>query len=184
MSLRAELLRLGLRLVVKPGNSPRVTIARLRERTARFARRAPMPPAGTETLRGELGGIAVLRVATPSANPERHILFLHGGGYVIGSPELYRHITWRFASAARARVAAIDYRLAPEHPFPAALDDAVAAWHGLLDEGAEPHSGRQRRDPSRRRRTDGRADAPGGMRGGTRNMAAHAACLACLRTDN
>jgi len=138
MSVRAELLRLGLRLLVKPGNSPRVTIARLRERTARFARRAPMPPAGTETLRGELGGIAALRVATPNANPERHILFLHGGGYVIGSPELYRHITWRFAAAARARVAAVDYRLAPEHPFPAALDDAAAAWHGLLDEGADP----------------------------------------------
>src|SRR5216684_9389187 len=103
MSVRAELLRLGLRLFVKPSNSPRVTIARLRERTARFARRAPMPPAGTETLRGELGGIAALRVATPNANPDRHILFLHGGGYVIGSPELYRHLIWRFASAARAR---------------------------------------------------------------------------------
>src|SRR6266567_6084448 len=124
MSLRAELLRLGLRLVVKPGNSPRVTIARLRERTARFARRAPMPPAGTETLRGELGGIAALRVATPNANPERHILFLHGGGYVIGSPELYRHITWRFAAAARARVAAVDYRLAPEHSYRFGLIDS------------------------------------------------------------
>src|SRR5438270_8606078 len=90
----------GLRLLVKPGNSPRVTIARLRERTARFARRAPMPPAGTETLRRELGGIAALRVATPDAHRDRHILFLHGGGYVIGSPELYRHITWRFAAAA------------------------------------------------------------------------------------
>src|SRR5260370_7896837 len=93
MSVRAELLRLGLRLFVKPSNSPRVTIARLRERTARFALRAPMPPAGTETLRGELGGIAALRVATPEANPDRHILLLHAGGYVIGPPQLYRHLT-------------------------------------------------------------------------------------------
>src|SRR5205085_11204560 len=66
------------------------------------------------------------------------ILFLHGGGYVSGSPKLYRHITWRIAAAAQARLAAIAYRLAPEHPFPAALDDAVAAWRGLLAEGAEP----------------------------------------------
>jgi acetyl esterase/lipase len=136
MSLRAELVRLGARLFLKPGNGHDVTIAKHRELTRRFERWVPMPPADTEMVRGRLGGVAALRVATPRSRPDRHILFLHGGGYVAGSPELYRHILWRFASAAGARVAAIDYRLAPEHPFPAALDDAVAAWQGLLDEGA------------------------------------------------
>jgi acetyl esterase/lipase len=64
------------------------------------------------------------------------VLFLHGGGFITGSPALYRHFTWRIASAARARVLFIDYRLAPEHPFPAALDDAVTAYNWLLANGA------------------------------------------------
>jgi monoterpene epsilon-lactone hydrolase len=56
---------------------------------------------------------------------------------VTGAPELYRHVLWRLADAAKAQVAAIDYRLAPEHPFPAAIDDAVAAWRALLSEGVD-----------------------------------------------
>ena len=69
---------------------------------------------------------------------DRQILYLHGGGYVIGSPSLYRHLTWRLASVARARLLAADYRLAPEHPFPAALDDAMAAYKWMLADGADP----------------------------------------------
>jgi len=57
---------------------------------------------------------------------------------VAGSPALYRHFTWRIATAMRATVLAIDYRLAPEHPFPAAVDDALAAYRWLLDGGAQP----------------------------------------------
>ena len=138
MSLRAELVRLGSRLFLKPRNSPAITIAQRRERTARLEGWVPMPPSDTEVAREQLGGVAALRVATPQSCADRHILFLHGGGYVSGSPQLYRHITWRFAAAAGARVAAIAYRLAPEHPFPAAIDDAVAAWRGHLDKGADP----------------------------------------------
>ena len=138
MSLRAEIVRLGLRWLMKPSLGPGVTIARRREQIANFERWVPMPPADSETVRGELGGVPALRVAMPASRPDRHILYLHGGGYVSGSPELYRHLLWRFAAAAAARVAAIAYRLAPEHPFPAALDDAVAAWRGLLDEGGDP----------------------------------------------
>src|SRR5712692_3028856 len=138
MSLRAELVRLGLHWLLKLSSDPRITIAQHRERIARFGRWVPMPLTGTETVRTELGGVPAVRVATPASRPDRHILFLHGGGYVSGSPELYRHITWRIAAATRARLVAIDYRLAPEHPFPAALDDAFAAWRALLAEGADP----------------------------------------------
>ncbi len=62
----------------------------------------------------------------------RVVLYLHGGGYFLSSPRAHRPLTTAFARAARARVFAPDYRLAPEHPFPAALDDALAAYRGLL----------------------------------------------------
>ena len=138
MSVRAELVRLGLRWLLKPGNGPDVTIIKRRQRIANFERWVPMPPGNTEIRRDRLGGVGALRIATPRSRADRHVLYLHGGGYVTGAPELYRHVLWRFAGAAAARLAAIKYRLAPEHPFPAALDDAVAAWRGLIAEGADP----------------------------------------------
>ncbi len=138
MSMRAELVRLGLRWFLKPTGRTGVAIVRRRAQIGNFERWVPLPPAATETVRGALGGVPAWRVATPRSRSDRHILFLHGGGYVSGSPELYRHVTWRFAETAAARVAAIGYRLAPEHPFPAALDDAAAAWHALLAEGVDP----------------------------------------------
>ena len=138
MSLRAEFVRLGLRWFMKRTNHPGVTIVRSREQTGNFQRWVPHPPANTEIDWGELSGIPALHVATPRSRPDRHVLYLHGGGYVTGSPELYRHVLWRLADAAEAQVAAVRYRLAPEHPFPAALDDALAAWRGLLAEGADP----------------------------------------------
>ncbi len=66
------------------------------------------------------------------------ILYLHGGGYVIGSMRSYRGFLSRISRAADARVLGLDYRLAPEFPFPAALDDAVVAYRWLLSQGVEP----------------------------------------------
>ena len=75
----------------------------------------------------------------PSAAREgAFVLYLHGGGYVIGSPRSHRHLAASIAVAARASVLLPDYRLAPEHPFPAALEDAVAAYRWLLDRGTAP----------------------------------------------
>jgi len=130
VSLRSELLRLGVRWFIKRRRRP--TVAAARQHILAAARWVPSPPAGTEVSAISAGGVAGEFVATPASRPDRHVLFLHGGGYVTGSPAIYRHFTWRIATAARARVAAIDYRLAPEHPFPAALDDALAAYEWLL----------------------------------------------------
>ena len=138
MSLQAELVRLGARLFIKRSTGPKVSIAERRRRLHAYERWIPSPPPAIETRERELGGIPAVRVVPAEAQCGQHILFLHGGGYVAGSPVLYRHLTWRFAMAAGAAVTAIDYRLAPEHPFPAALDDAVAAWRALLAEGADP----------------------------------------------
>jgi epsilon-lactone hydrolase len=68
----------------------------------------------------------------PGADSQRAILYLHGGGYVIGSLASHRSMVAELGRAARTRTLAIDYRLAPESPFPAAVDDALAAYRYLL----------------------------------------------------
>ncbi|MBV8116746.1 MAG: alpha/beta hydrolase [Candidatus Eremiobacteraeota bacterium] len=66
------------------------------------------------------------------------VYYLHGGGYVAGSPAMYRTLTGAFCRRCRVRVFALDYRLAPEHRFPAAVHDAVAGYRWLLDAGNKP----------------------------------------------
>ncbi|MPW16058.1 alpha/beta hydrolase fold domain-containing protein [Paraburkholderia sp. CNPSo 3157] len=68
------------------------------------------------------------------------ILYLHGGGYYFCSPQTHRAASFGLATRSDARVFSLDYRLAPEHPFPAALDDALAAYRHLLEEGTKPES--------------------------------------------
>ncbi|HEY2055764.1 MAG TPA: alpha/beta hydrolase [Solirubrobacterales bacterium] len=69
---------------------------------------------------------------------ERVVLYLHGGGYVIGSPPTWRCFAGRLSREANVRLLNFDYRLAPEHPYPAAVQDAVAAYRWLLREGWDP----------------------------------------------
>jgi len=71
----------------------------------------------------------------PGAMAGRVVLYLHGGGYVIGSPRSHRHLAAAIATAGQAAALLLDYRLAPEHPYPAAVDDAAAAYRWLLDQG-------------------------------------------------
>jgi acetyl esterase/lipase len=85
-----------------------------------------------------LGGVPCESCAPRAARPERTLLYFHGGGYVIGSIAGYRDLASRLAVAANARVVSVDYRLAPEHPFPAQQDDCLAAARALLAEGALP----------------------------------------------
>ncbi|MBV8138014.1 MAG: alpha/beta hydrolase [Deltaproteobacteria bacterium] len=74
----------------------------------------------------------------PGARAPRVILYLHGGGYVSGSIAVYRSLAARLSKAAKARVFSIDYRLAPEHPFPAAVEDSVASYRWLLGQKVKP----------------------------------------------
>src|SRR6202050_2503340 len=84
------------------------------------------------------GGVKAEWVTAPGAESTRAILYLHGGGYVIGSINTHRALAGRLSRAAKARVLLIDYRLAPEHPFPAAVDDSVAAYRWMLAQGLKP----------------------------------------------
>lgn len=79
-----------------------------------------------------IGGVPAI-VATPTAvQPDRHILYIHGGAYVVGSPRSHIGMCARLAKRAAATVSVIDYRLAPEHLYPAAIDDCVAAYRAII----------------------------------------------------
>lgn len=83
-------------------------------------------------------GVKAEWTSTPEADADSVILYLHGGGYVICSLDSHRHLVAEIGRASRARTFAIDYRLAPEHPFPAPVEDTVAAYRFLLDGGTKP----------------------------------------------
>ncbi|CAO4165304.1 alpha/beta hydrolase [Methylorubrum extorquens] len=83
-------------------------------------------------------GVPAEWTSTPAADGERVILFLHGGGYVSGSLKSHRHMVAQAGREALGRTLALGYRLAPEHPFPAALDDALTGYRFLLASGIAP----------------------------------------------
>ncbi|WP_096484321.1 alpha/beta hydrolase [Methylorubrum populi] len=84
-------------------------------------------------------GVRAEWTSTPAAGEDgRVVLFLHGGGYVSGSLTSHRHMVAQAGREAGARTLALDYRLAPEHPFPSALEDALAGYRFLLDAGIAP----------------------------------------------
>jgi len=124
--------------LVKPRLDPDPQIDLLRKSIESVHRFIPEPPRRTREVNLDAGGVKAIRTTTPRSLEERHILYLHGGGYVMGSPREYRDFLWRIAHVVSARVLCIWYRLAPEHPFPAALDDAVKAYCWLLAQGAAP----------------------------------------------
>jgi epsilon-lactone hydrolase len=86
----------------------------------------------------DAGGVSAEWIIPPGAEETRVVLYLHGGGYVVGSINTHRDLMARIARAAGARALGIDYRLAPEHPFPAAVEDATAAYRWLVSHGTAP----------------------------------------------
>lgn len=101
-----------------------------------------MPPVeGYEAEPARVGGIAGEWVRGKFVRrSDAAVLYLHGGGYAIGSPKSHRHMLGPLSADSGLPIFAADYRLAPEHPFPAAVDDALAAYRGLLDSGLKPEN--------------------------------------------
>ena len=118
--------------------TPRMSIALQRAwaNVASAATRAPRGCSATSTL---LGGVPALRLSPDNATAGRTILYFHGGGYVIGGPRSHGKLAAQIAHAARSEVWLADYRLAPEYPHPAALEDAVAAYRWLSGRGDGGH---------------------------------------------
>jgi acetyl esterase/lipase len=118
-------------LVARPVNSPQ-------EMRAIFEELAVKPTDDIKCEKITAGGVDAEWITAPGAAADRFVLYLHGGGYVIGSVNTHRDLMARVSRAAKARVLGLNYRLAPEHPFPAAVDDAVAGYKWLLAQGAKP----------------------------------------------
>ncbi len=95
-------------------------------------------PEGVSVEAEDAGGVPAEWVKAPGARGDTAFLYLHGGGYALGSLETGRHLAAAISEAAATRVLSLDYRLAPEHPFPAAVDDAVAGFRWLVERGTPP----------------------------------------------
>lgn len=95
-------------------------------------------PDGVTCTPVEAGGVSAEWSVAAGVDEAKVVLYVHGGGYVMGSAGSHRDVTGRLSKAAGARVLSLNYRLAPEHPFPAPVDDAVAAYRWLLAQGISP----------------------------------------------
>lgn len=125
-SYRARLFRASLARALPDADTP------IEERRAAMDRIDKLPrPRRVDYTDTTVGGVPAI-VATPRATPpERHILYIHGGAYLLGSPKSHIALAARLGRLARAVVTVIDYRLAPEHVYPAAINDCVAAYRDM-----------------------------------------------------
>jgi epsilon-lactone hydrolase len=97
----------------------------------------PLPAEVTVTA-AALGGVPTAEITVDGIEPRHVVLYFHGGVYVIGDAFLAADLASQVGRRARAKVISVDYRLAPEHPYPAAVDDALAAYQALLQDGIDP----------------------------------------------
>jgi len=118
---------------------PRGTLAETRAHAEEFFSKFQVSPE-LKVQAAEIGGVPGDWLTMPEAEPARVVLYIHGGAFIMGSVRGYRALTARLAKATRARTFVVEYRLAPEHPFPAAIEDATAAYAGLLKQGIAPTS--------------------------------------------
>jgi acetyl esterase/lipase len=114
--------------------SEELALPELRERYETLLATAPVP-GDAEITPVDAGGVAALRVRAPGTSESRTLVWLHSGGYLLGSAHGYRAFGYELSRAADATVLVVDYRLVPEHPHPAALDDTLAATEWALAQG-------------------------------------------------
>ncbi|WP_323035726.1 alpha/beta hydrolase fold domain-containing protein [Pararhodobacter sp.] len=128
-----QLCRLTIRRAFARQSDPVAT----RRAINRLSRLGAWSPPLSLSQEGRIGGVSGLWISNQRQN-DTVVLYFHGGAYLFGSPETHETMLAALAQRTRGWVFAPRYRLAPEHPFPAAFDDAVAAWDGLLARGYDP----------------------------------------------
>lgn len=140
-SLRQRLVKrllIGFLHRVRRGLSRDPTPERIRRDMSRFDQRMAGKVAHQTSAPVSVGDCEGVWVDAADGNPERFVLYLHGGAFVAESPHTHRALLAKLCRRARARGFYLSYRLAPEHPYPAASDDCLAAYRFLLGNGVDP----------------------------------------------
>ncbi|MDU9393926.1 alpha/beta hydrolase [Pseudomonas sp. zfem002] len=138
---KSRLVNLALRLLVKSGHGLNIDIGKLRKQFDRLDGQAPKAfPANVRRDAVNCNGVAAQWLTPTDCRPERVLLYIHGGAFVAYTPEVYAAMVASWCQPLKARALLVDYRLAPEHPFPAALNDALKAYRWLQNQGIRPEN--------------------------------------------
>lgn len=140
MSLQLTLINLLIRWQVKRKFRKNPDVQLLRPLMKQMEARSSKLPQDISVEYLNLGTVPAERLSAPGGRDDAAFLYIHGGGFVAGSPLTHRPLTWRLAKEIGVSVYAIDYRLAPEHCYPAGLDDCVTAYKALLEKGISAKS--------------------------------------------
>jgi epsilon-lactone hydrolase len=139
MSIRASLISFLMRRTVKAQlENIGDDVPAFRERMSSANGLMPKLPKDAIVEKIDVEGVDCEWVSVDGADPKRILMYLHGGGYVFGGFDSHRDLAYRLSSASGMKVLLVDYRLAPENQFPAAVEDATACYRWLLSQGYEP----------------------------------------------
>ena len=135
MSRRAKFVRWLTGKYIKGLDVPHLPVEKARAQFEKIAGSFLIRATGVEVEQTQIAGVDVDWLRPKNARKDKVVLYLHGGAYVMGSPRTHRQLVSHMVRAAGVVAVLPDYRLAPEHPFPAAIEDAVAVYSGLLESG-------------------------------------------------
>ena len=127
------------RVILKISSNYDKPIDKLREKLVKDTRFLK-PPKNVQITPVNAAGVPAEWLTPPRSIPNKVMIFLHGGGYVMGSPSTHRSLIARLATTLGVRALSVDYRLAPEHPFPSALEDSLTAYHWVIKQGVSPEN--------------------------------------------
>jgi epsilon-lactone hydrolase len=130
--------RQRLDAILRQGTFPAVADVNEQRRQLKALLSAQPLPADVTVTAATLGGVPIAEITVDGIEPRHTVLYFHGGVYVMGDAFLAADLASQVGRRTRARVMSVDYRLAPEHPYPAAVDDALAAYAALLQNGIAP----------------------------------------------
>ena len=139
ISIRARIMRMLSRRYFAKIDAQMADPVHLRHRLEKMTRRFPKPQ-GVAIRQTTIADVPSMELTPRNASATGLLLYLHGGAYVMGSPGTHRNLVSNIAAKVGIKAVMPDYRLAPEHRFPAAVDDATSVYGALLEEGIDPNT--------------------------------------------